>query len=75
MLAQLEGSNVCGDGPPIVGCDLRRIVHHGAEAVRHYIEEVPDGRLAQAIEMERRWASEAAPYDDAQTVPDAVVTR
>src|SRR5262245_20129138 len=49
VLAQLQRADVGDDRPAVFGADLRRVVGHRAEAVGDDVEEVPDGRLSQAI--------------------------
>ena len=53
-LAQLQRADVGGDRPAIGHRHLRRIVLHRAEAVGHDVEEVADGRVAQALLVIRR---------------------
>ena len=36
------------------GRNLRRVIRHGAEAVGHHVEEISQGRLAQALDVIRR---------------------
>ena len=55
--------------------DLRRVVGHGAEAVRHHVEEVPDRREPQPIGVQRRRRPIAAPHDHAVAGAGPAVAR
>ena len=65
VLAQLQRADVGDDGPAIFGPDLRRVIGHGAETVRHHVEEVPDRREPQPIDVQRRRRPIAAAHDHA----------
>jgi hypothetical protein len=51
VLAQLQSANVADNRPAIIRRDLRSVVRHHAEAMRHDVEEVSQGRFAQAVNV------------------------
>ena len=75
MLAQLQRADVGDDGPAIFGLDLRRVVGHGAETVRHHVEEVSDRHEPQAIDVQRRRRAIAAAHDHAVAGAGPAVAR
>ena len=63
VLAELQRADVGHDVPPVARRDLRPVVRHAAEAVRHHVEEVARLDLPQAIDVERRRLRVAALHD------------
>ena len=55
--------------------DLRRVVGHGAETVRHHVEEVSDRREPQPIDVQRRRRPIAAAHDHAVAGAGPAVAR
>ena len=73
MLAELQRALVGDDRPAIRRGDLRGVVLHRAEAVRHHVEEVAGGGVAQAVLHERRRLAHPALHDHAVALAGAAV--
>src|SRR5690242_1892639 len=67
-LCDLQCANVSDDGPAILNWNLRGVRRHRAPAVGDGVEEVADGRLAQAIVVEVSSLAETATDDHAVAV-------
>ena len=52
---------------------MRGIIRHSAEAVGHHVEEISEGRLAQALLMKSRWLLVSALRNHALAIPHARV--
>jgi hypothetical protein len=74
-LAQLQRPNVGGNGPAVRDRQLRRVVLHRPEPVRHHIEEIADRCVAQAIVVIRGRLAESALHDHAVALAGAAVAR
>ena len=76
VLAQLQRADVGDDVPAILCGNLRRIVGHDPEAVRHNVEDVSDGRLLQTHDVERgRLAGKSPRRNKAVPIAYARMTR
>ena len=75
VLAQLQSADVGHDRPAIPRRDLRGVVGHGAEAVGDHVEEISQGRLAQALAViRRRFARKTARRNHAIAIAQPGVT-
>src|SRR6185503_15533445 len=75
VLAELQRALVRDNRPAVLHGDLRRVVLHRAETVRHHVEKVAGGGVPEAILHERRRLAHAALHDDAVALPRAAVAR
>src|SRR5207247_4706643 len=62
-------------GPAVFGAHLRGVVGHRAEAVRHHVEEVADGRIAETVLVVRGRMAITAANHHAVTLAGAAVAR
>jgi hypothetical protein len=74
-MAELQRANVGDDPPPVIYWYPAGIRRHGAEPVRHHIEEVPHRRLPEFVRMVRGGLAESALHDHPLPVPNPAVTR
>src|SRR5207249_1852330 len=65
VLRELQRANVGDDRPAILRADLRRVVGHYGEAVRHHLKEMADRGVAEPVLVEGQRAPIAAPNDHA----------
>src|SRR6188768_230262 len=75
VLAELKGTDVGDDRPPVLRRHLRGVVRHLAEAARHHVEEVAGLLVAQARIVVRRRLLVAALDDHAVAVAGDAVAR
>jgi len=73
VLAALERADVGGDGPAVGDGDAIGVGIHHAVAVRDDVEEMADGRIAEALLVVGRRRRKTAAHDDAATVAVAAV--
>src|ERR1700752_4586470 len=74
LLTELQCANVGDDGPTILNGNLCCVARHAAPAVGDRVEEVTNGRLAQAIVVERSSAAETPAHDHAVAISGQTMT-
>ena len=70
-LAQLQGTDIGGDAPPIVHRDARGIAIHCAVTVRHNVEKMSDWRVHQPLVQIAGRLAQSARHDHAVAVAEA----
>src|SRR5207302_8671879 len=75
VFAELQHPNIGSDAPTVVRFHARSVARHGAKAIGHDIEKVPDRRFDQLLGVIRRGLPKTTPHHHSISIPDPAVTR